>query len=924
VSGYQVWHCSSWLLCTSSDQVQPKILFSLNESDLILQAKKPGDSHISLLIPRSELIDDFPTCLIDEYFHWLDRSTRELEFRPAASPWTPDASNWRLHINEPDIHPRAILRRPSQGISSTQVIDIHSSTFGMVSSLLSPLESPKYIMATYTTTQTLEVSLPRFRLSFFVNSNWEFECRSMPGYVIDKTQTCGTMFGLTSSLILRPSAPGSEDPLLPRRVIIPQGEVCFRQNGDFNSVSINIGSGPRVRWHEYTVDPILGCLTSVGSLSDKLYQCYLHALTSHCLPDPLLGHTGTEEALYILQSASCRSFQRLDVHEAKLLELIGDLTPNREYYPRHLQSMSRVEWKVLPVLAQHHSFFPIACSIFDHASALEVLYDPPTTFDTDTFNRNQSLLNRATSRNKMYYPSDIQISEQPSSPDDVIYRSRDVSDLGTAEHVAFQTSWSILNANPSLDGRSPNLWNLMNSWSSLGRPDSNFSLWAFSDLSDSEVSLRYSRYWLEFDAAQDWFVIYDLCRHAGNEDDRRSQIKLSFSFSAAAYGKSKHKDIVPFLVIFALNKTCRDLDPPPDRSYTLSDGLAPGLTHLQGLVSKNALPIYSTPVHFSQLGKKRKKAEYNAAIGREAAAFAESTLRQWPDHESVDFPEEWFSKYFCKNSIEQYRQSISRNNQLKDHVLQLQSVLRQYLDKPMPVAGPYKYSPQFMTSYSKAPSYSIRDVLMIYADIPSLPESGKLFEGHTTSSPPIAATEGITRRVGSDSLEILLHELRNSQQPLWKLYGDELSKSQRELLRQDALRPAQGAIPSRCLLTIYHHLCIHEKDNIFSEISTTLSPSQNVEKTHGVAGLWPRITPRSLLRQLARDRIGKLPNQWRSVIMRYATSLLKCRHSVRLLELSSGQRNEELLRETEAIRNDVLAESTPDWLLIQVRLSYFP
>jgi hypothetical protein len=119
-------------------------------------------------------------------------------------------------------------------------------------------------------------------------------------------------------------------------------------------------------------------------------------------------------------------------------------------------------------------------------------------------------------------------------------------------------------------------------------------------------------------------------------------------------------------------------------------------------------------------------------------------------------------------------------------------------------------------------------------------------------------------------------------------------------------------------------LCIREEDNIFSQISTALAPSQNIEKTYGVAGLWPRITPRSLFRQLARDRINKLPDQWRSVIMRYATSLLKYRHSVRLLELSSGNRNEELLREVEAIRNDVLAKSTPDWLLIQVCPLYFP
>jgi len=124
------------------------------------------------------------------------------------------------------------------------------------------------------------------------------------------------------------------------------------------------------------------------------------------------------------------------------------------------------------------------------------------------------------------------------------------------------------------------------------------------------------------------------------------------------------------------------------------------------------------------------------------------------------------------------------------------------------------------------------------------------------------------------------------------------------------------------VLLDYHDECSRRKNDIFSEISAALSPSRNLEKTNDSAGLWPRITPRSLLRQLSWDRICRLPNQWRSLILCYATALLKYLHSLRLLELSSGQKREELLRETEAIRSNLLAESTserPDWLLIEVR-----
>jgi hypothetical protein len=302
------------------------MLFSWRNQELILKARKPGDSQILQLIPQSILSGDFPEHFVHDYVHWFNLSTSELEFRPPESQWIPSPSNWRLYIQKPGKQTRAVLEKPSRGNSPTQLIDIRSSTFDVVSGLLSPLESSKHIIAIHTA-QTLEVSLPRFRLSFFVNTTGELECRNMPGYVVDKTQSCGTMFGLRNKLILCPSLTSSEAALLPRRIIIPQGDISLRREGDFPNISINYSSELHVVWHEYTIDTDLGRLTSNTSIDRTLYQCYLHALTSHCLPDPLLNHTGTEEALYILRGAACTSFQRLDPHTENLLVSIGALSP---------------------------------------------------------------------------------------------------------------------------------------------------------------------------------------------------------------------------------------------------------------------------------------------------------------------------------------------------------------------------------------------------------------------------------------------------------------------------------------------------------------------------------------------------------------------------------------------------------------------
>jgi hypothetical protein len=434
--------------------------------------------------------------------------------------------------------------------------------------------------------------------------------------------------------------------------------------------------------------------------------------------------------------------------------------------------------------------------------------------------------------------------------------------------------------------------------------------------------MRYSRYWLEFDAARDWLVICDLCRKVVNGNSQNSRMELSFCLSAAAYGKSKYADIVPFLMIFALDERCHDRIPPPETSYTLSDGVAPVLTRLQDLVFKSALPMELTPARWAGVTKPRnldrqRMAEYDAAIRRESSVVAESILRHWPDCESVDFREQWFDKSECNRLIHEYTQSISRNIQFKEHVLRLQSILLHYRNDVVPAAVPYLFSPQFITSNSRAPSYSIRDVLMSRTNAPSPPADREPFPDCTT--PPAEETESYPPPAGSDDLGMLIEELCNSRQSLLQLYGDELGKSHRERLGQNDTLSTRGVVPSHEFLRRYHEECSYRKDKLFSEISATLAPSQDVEKISGIAGMWPRITPRSILSQLAQDRIGVLPDLWKIVITRYATSLLEYQQSIRLLELLSGQKHEELLRECEAIRNDILAESSPDWLLVQVR-----
>ncbi len=888
--------------------MRAKLLFSLRDGDLTLQARRPEDPRLLQFVPRAVFVGDFPKAFVDDCVHWLDLGTGEVEFRPVESPWTPDPSNWRLTVHTYDT--RSLFRKISgDNTAPVDLIDIRSPTFQMISRLLSALESPEHIIITHIN-HALEASLSRLHLIFFVNQNSEFECRSMPGYVIDESQSCGTMFGLKNQLVLCPSNGSSE---MPRRVVIPQGDIEFGLDGDFASVSVKTGTARHVHWHEYTIDTDLGRLTGNVSLHSKLYQCYLHALTSHCLPDPLLEHTGTEESLNMLQSATFLSFQRLGKDDAKLLDLISDLTPIRVYYPSHLKSMVTVKWTNLPILSQHHDFHPAVLSILEHAHAMEALYDKPDVFEIPR--REASLLTRTASRNKVYYPHDLQsLRHSPSSiSEDVAYKSRDVADGRGAEHAAYQMSWSVWNNRPCLSRKLLKLWDAIQSWKSLGPAENG-------------ISLRYSRYWLTFNAAKDWLGMYDICQEALNCDpqDSKTRIRLAFSLSAASFSGTNYADIIPLILIFATERRLRGLTRPPPSHYELSDGTYPDRARLANLMSQSALPMERTPAQTMEVrattgkkaARKQRRQEYNKSISEISSEAAQSTVERWPET-WCDLPHQWFDTQRCRESVEAYLQSISRNITFRDHIHRLQAILNRY-GTSIPPKAPYVFSPQFSARPPKTSPPSLREVLMFRANFPQPSTRRQPSSSAAIPSTVTIATESNPPSTKEDGLSSFINELRHSRESLLQLYGEDLDKSYGDLLGKRASFLVRHSVPPQKALLQYRDSCSKKKDAIFSEISEALAPSQNHENVVSVSGLWPRITPRSILRELSRDRVHMLSDQWKHAITRYAVAFLKYQQSQRLLELSSRQRDEELLREAETACEDVAAACSPDWLLIQV------
>jgi hypothetical protein len=298
----------------------------LESGELRIRAAGEND-RLFELIPHSILQGDFPQHMVDDCAHWMDIKSEEIEFRPLNSQWEPSKHNTRVYYQD--------LEMRGEG---KKFLDVRSNSASMIHSVLQPLEYSQFVEATIKDEDSsLEIKLPRFNLVFFANKEKDLECLQFRDMIMDGNQEFGTMVGLRNRLVLRDKS--NKEGSLRRKVLIPHGTVHSRTAGSHVEVIIDTTRDKKVVFHAFDIDPILCRLVGNSSLRSRLYKIYLHALTSHCLTDPLTGRTGTEEALHDLNSAAIWSFRGLDSNERDLLDHIANLTPTRRFYPQHLQVM---------------------------------------------------------------------------------------------------------------------------------------------------------------------------------------------------------------------------------------------------------------------------------------------------------------------------------------------------------------------------------------------------------------------------------------------------------------------------------------------------------------------------------------------------------------------------------------------------------
>ncbi|ESK95832.1 hypothetical protein Moror_12444 [Moniliophthora roreri MCA 2997] len=883
-----------------------QVFFVMTSDELVIRAKC-ADRRLEL-IPNHKLSGDLPLFLVEDYAHWLDFSDGVIELRPLDNLWISSADNWRI-----DVQKSRMWRSSSFG--QIWLVDTRSRTTNMLANRLSCLEDKQYLTIAHTEGGRLFVDLPRYRLSFLLEDSGDLACESLPDMIVDENQSAGTFIGLRNQLVLRSKLQDELD----REVIVPIGEVCFQQASTNNHTTVTItqGSARRVQYYRYQVDRLLGRLVGNTGLHGRLYKIYLHAVTSHTLPDPLTGRTGTGQSLRELQSAACRSFQSLDDDSRSLLHALSSLTPCRVYYPPDLTVMQTVHWNDLPPTAQHDGFAGTCEAILEFASQLQVFArtdGSPDKPKIDERSSDQSLLCRSATRTFCYYPPEYQPQR---AIEDVRYVSRDVNHDPNQlpEDQVLRDASLILSWPPRL-ATTPRLMEIFKEWTQLSGYDGN----------TSGLSLSYCRRWIDEGLPQHFLTVYNLCRIKVI-----SRYQLLFTFCAMGYGHkgTETRSLLPTLLSFATTDLfgVQAMKPPVWEAFTLSAGFEPGRQQLVNVARANCLSFEkSFAVNIERRHgesdrelSSRRQSRYQQVAAEETLAIVDFLINQWPC--KVPLPPTT-TAYLVLNVGKFMETARSMFLQwYQNHDLSLfTGRVQNLLDSIRVVKSPRsRQVPKGYYNRSRPDRNHVKLLLpnfkqLLRRDPPHLDSRDHIFSeiGFSSHNKHECSSENV------DQFHSLLGDLRGSGASIHSQFAGSLEDSLKAFQIESAFTPCEENLDAEAVLVAKLNADVSSSRQLFdivlSEIRSTLSPRSGAEVAASLSGLWPRLTVASLLEKLP----SACENRWLCALQQLARSILLFQRSRRLQRLYSLPGKEDFWKEMETPPTIIGEIEDSDWLLMQV------
>ena len=864
------------------------IYFGVRGNDVTIRFKQ--GSQIWELVSHRVFSKDLPSTFITDYTHWLDMENGGIEFRPKIDPWKSSPDYWRLvRGKEP---------KPELVQGNRKLVDVRSRTFAVATKIFGALDEWQHMHVILVNDNRLEVALPRLDLRFFLNAKGDMECYELRK-IVDPDQSLGTLIGLRSRLILCGSEAIARNH--DRLLIIPEGEISLSRSSSHVRVNISPCNN-RARIFRYQIDATLQYPRPGADKLGNLYIAYLHALTSHVLPDPFTNLTGTEEALQLLRLNSMSLLKPASIQEAMLLTSIAALTPIREYYPSHLKVMQSVTWDSrLSMFTQHDDFLPLAERIFTSGSRYADFYPEAHGKPSLREGYSQELLTRAQIRHSSDRSSNVG-NQHLSTGHDLVYNARDVQGPSDRADRVYEIA-SLIVIWPRKLEVSRNIGKELYDLATI----SNFLLPFDSSKPLSEL--------LTLPMNSSWAPLHNTCRSSLRETDT---YRLLFLFSTIAYGSrftstTWLKTLLAFAFVPELRETCYL---PKYSSYNLEDGAEYDETRIRQVV-RDHLRSFMPPDD----GNRTEAYIRNLKVFREQRPeqlndIVDEYSSQWPCSEPLA-PDSATYYYFDVHEIHPrvvaLFSSWLRNADFYSYVQQVHQIMAQVYERAPRV--PWVTWQQLAEEPEAQETCRVPTLAEIMAAAPS--PGGYELERFVRERTPTAAKENprlreLVKDVNSKHKSNHCDSVRN-------IYTSDLLASLDALNNhEDVIMPMDLPL-SHSVTQNYYIQCFNVITDLFQRINEALSPSHSNQKILQTAGVWPRVTTRSLLAFLSTSAPRSVTQPWKASLLMFGKAITKLQRARRLLLASECDDVSTFCAELDNDGHDGWeVEKWPDWLLIEI------
>ncbi|KAI9675628.1 MAG: hypothetical protein M1817_000995 [Caeruleum heppii] len=879
-----------------------EIHLGFRDGRLVVQAWTGGS--VLELVPASMFRRDLPASLVEDCAHWLDLGSAVVEVRRRPDIWRSKASNWLL-----DVHANLARRRNSS------LIDPHSPLAQQIQRIFDHFEDREQLTVYQPQRGPLSVELRRLELAFFVNHQGHLESRQLQSE-IDPEQDPGTWYGLRSQLVLRDICNPEQ-----RSILVRMGNVRPARR-DIH-VDIVVDSPDPSTYGRFVVNKLLGRLECAPEPVLFYMKAQLHAYTSFALPDPLTGLTGTEEALHFLRSGLCQPWAPLNARPLEILESIAKLTPRRQYYPSDLRQMQQVSWDAhLTTTIQHDALRSVVQDICEKSRELSIFDRKAGEISADPASQPapmvEHLSRRSHARRKLYQRSGFDNDNGQELPPDQPYSARHYCHADKARQEVFECVSLLrdgLEHELSTFPPIPDFATMLQSWRDFGGCDHIFDKVLISDH-------------LEIDLSLEWGPLVRLCSSSGRDDKHR----LMFLFALLSFGSDAPLEMIRFLIAFAVLKDLKSLQPPAWPSYVgFRHHEVPSIEQLMPLIPDSNVPSDSDDEDILplQIGPKlrrqleAKKRAFNKQQQVDRMTLCQFILEQWPCDEPsmdgvpsslvVDLPR-------AKEALWPEWRRLTLNMELSKYVESVQQTVDRYhpelwIEPPDLHMGEQGV---LTTAYHGDALPDLSHDLLRKAcrqahpgtkPTPTYPVSQVSVRKRTTSAVRTELRE----------LQTIVDNMTKSQSTVSQQYGQDLIQSLEALRHFQSIPESTEAPFDPVTLDTDISFARSSVEARFETLTNALARNDVRASWLKDGGLWPAITPITLLEQLRSTSAPIRGDGMKDSLMEYALSITRLQWLLRIQDAARKNRQQVLEAErTNRGHMNWQPQQHPDWLLLEI------